>query len=74
MNHMMNVRHWIYSLNHYRRRYSTAIMSHPWTGFERPTRKVSWLRRDTLLFNLSIGCKADEPQFVYVSRRDVEAE
>ena len=36
-------------------------------GFEFPPRKVSWLKRDTLLFNLSIGCKADEPQFVYVS-------
>lgn len=37
-------------------------------GFEFPPRKVSWLKRDVLLFNLSIGCKADEPQFVYVSR------
>lgn len=43
-------------------------MAHPWIGFQRPARKVSWLTRDALLFNLSIGCKADEPHFTYVSR------
>lgn len=42
-------------------------MSEPWIGFERPSMKVSWLKRDTLLFNLSVGCKADEPHFVFVS-------
>ncbi|KFH48036.1 Enoyl-CoA hydratase 2, peroxisomal-like protein [Hapsidospora chrysogenum ATCC 11550] len=40
-------------------------------GFEFPPRKVSWLKRDTLLFNLSIGCKADEPQFVYLNTQEV---
>lgn len=42
-------------------------MAEPGVGFEFPARKVSWLKRDVLLFNLSIGCRADEPQFVYVS-------
>lgn len=42
-------------------------MTEPGVGFEFPARKVSWLKRDVLLFNVSIGCKADEPQFVYVS-------
>lgn len=42
-------------------------MAQPGVGHEFPTRKVSWLKRDVLLFNLSIGCRADEPQFVYVS-------
>ena len=41
-------------------------MAEPGVGFEFPPRKVSWLKRDVLLFNVSIGCKADEPQFVYV--------
>ncbi|VUC32643.1 unnamed protein product [Clonostachys rosea] len=40
-------------------------MNEPWKDFKFPVRKVSWLQRDTLLFNLSIGCRADEPQFVY---------
>lgn len=35
-------------------------------GFEFPARKVSWLKRDVLLYNLSIGCKADEQHFIYV--------
>lgn len=42
-------------------------MAEPGVGFEFPARKVSWVKRDVLLFNVSIGCKADEPQFVYVS-------
>lgn len=28
--------------------------------------KVSWTKRDALLFNASIGCKADELHFLYV--------
>lgn len=42
-------------------------MAQPGVGHEFPARKVSWLKRDVLLFNLSIGCRADEPHFVYVS-------
>ncbi|KAK7214627.1 hypothetical protein V2G26_002630 [Clonostachys chloroleuca] len=38
-------------------------MSEPWKEYEFPAKKVTWLQRDTLLFNLSIGCRADEPQF-----------
>ncbi|KAK0388819.1 hypothetical protein NLU13_5062 [Sarocladium strictum] len=40
-------------------------MSEPGVGHKLPTRKVSWLKRDVLLFNLSVGCKADESHFVY---------
>ncbi|KAK7216002.1 hypothetical protein V2G26_004005 [Clonostachys chloroleuca] len=40
-------------------------MDGPWVGYQLPVRKVSWLKRDTLLFNISIGCKADELQFLY---------
>lgn len=42
-----------------------ASPSEPWIGHEFPTRKVSWLKRDVLLYNVSIGCKADEPHYVY---------
>lgn len=41
-------------------------MTEPGVGHKLPPRKVSWLQRDALLFNLSIGCEADESQFVYV--------
>ncbi|CAG9989310.1 unnamed protein product [Clonostachys byssicola] len=40
-------------------------MDGPWVGYQLPVRKVSWLKRDTLLFNISIGCKADELHFLY---------
>ncbi|PGH09906.1 hypothetical protein AJ80_07616 [Polytolypa hystricis UAMH7299] len=40
-------------------------MTEPGVGHKFPARKVSWLKRDVLLFNISIGCKADEPQYVY---------
>ncbi|KAJ4505071.1 hypothetical protein HRR78_004421 [Exophiala dermatitidis] len=39
--------------------------SNPGVGFELPTKKVSWLKRDVLLFNISIGCTADELHFLY---------
>ena len=41
-------------------------MSCPGAGFEYPTTEVSWLKRDVLLFAVSIGCTADELQFLYV--------
>lgn len=41
-------------------------MSSPGVGFEYPEVEVSWLKRDVLLFANSIGCKADELQFLYV--------
>lgn len=43
-------------------------MSGPGAGFEYPTKEVSWLKRDALLFANSIGCTADELQFLYVCR------
>lgn len=43
-------------------------MSGPGAGFEYPPRVVSWLKRDALLFANSIGCKADELHFLFVSR------
>lgn len=42
-------------------------MAERWIDHELAVRKVSWLKRDTLLYNISIGCKVDEPHFVYVS-------
>lgn len=41
-------------------------MSGPGVGFEFAPKKVSWLKRDVLLFNISIGCTADELHFLYV--------
>ncbi|KAM5356870.1 hypothetical protein ACJ41O_003516 [Fusarium nematophilum] len=40
-------------------------MEGPGVDFKYPPKKVSWLKRDVLLFNVSIGCGAQEPQFVY---------
>ncbi|KAJ5908992.1 hypothetical protein N7495_001674 [Penicillium taxi] len=40
-------------------------MSAPGSGHEFPTEEVSWQKRDILLFANSIGCKADELQFLY---------
>lgn len=40
-------------------------MSGPGAGFEYPSQEVSWLKRDVLLFANSIGCTADELQFLY---------
>lgn len=40
-------------------------MSGPGAGFEYPAKPVSWLKRDALLFAASIGCTADELQFLY---------
>lgn len=42
-------------------------MSTPGAGHEFPRQEVSWLKRDALLFAYSIGCKADELHFLYVS-------
>lgn len=44
-------------------------MSGPGVGFEYPPQAVAWLKRDALLFANSIGCKADELHFLYVSSR-----
>jgi len=40
-------------------------MSGPGAGFEYPSVRVSWLKRDVLLFANSIGCTADELHFLY---------
>ncbi|KAJ5647688.1 hypothetical protein N7490_004060 [Penicillium lividum] len=40
-------------------------MSAPGAGHEFPPQDVSWQKRDVLLFANSIGCKADELQFLY---------
>jgi len=40
-------------------------MSYPGANFEYPPLQVAWLKRDLLLFANSIGCKADELQFLY---------
>lgn len=37
----------------------------PGVGFEYPPQEVSWLKRDVLLFALTIGCTADELHFLY---------
>lgn len=41
-------------------------MSGPGVGFEYPSREVSWLKRDALLFANSIGCTSEELHFLYV--------
>lgn len=41
-------------------------MSDPGAGFEYPPVEVSWLKRDILLFAVSIGCTVDELHFLYV--------
>lgn len=35
--------------------------------YEFPPQKVSWLKRDLLLFANTIGCEADELHFLFVS-------
>ncbi|KAL3423941.1 peroxisomal dehydratase [Phlyctema vagabunda] len=40
-------------------------MSEPGVGYSYPPARVSWLKRDVLLFALSIGCTAKELQFLY---------
>lgn len=42
-------------------------MSGPGVGYEYPRTAVSWLKRDVLLFAVSIGCTVDELHFIYVS-------
>lgn len=44
-------------------------MSAPGAGHEYPRQDVSWQKRDVLLFANSIGAKADELHFLYVSIR-----
>ncbi len=41
-------------------------MSGPGVGFEYPSTEVSWLKRDVLLFAVSIGCTVDELHLIYV--------
>ena len=46
-------------------------MSGAGAGHEYPSEPVSWLKRDVLLFNYSIGCKPEEElHFIYVSLMD----
>ncbi|KIV80415.1 hypothetical protein PV11_07915 [Exophiala sideris] len=40
-------------------------MSSPGAGYEYPSTEVSWLKRDVLLFAVSIGCTVDELHFIY---------
>ncbi|KAI0022586.1 peroxisomal multifunctional enzyme [Xylariomycetidae sp. FL0641] len=40
-------------------------MGGPGAGFEYPPEEVSWLKRDVLLFANTIGCTADELNFLY---------
>ncbi|KAI0997171.1 hypothetical protein K3495_g11015 [Podosphaera aphanis] len=47
-------------------------MSGPGVGFEFPSIEVAWLKRDLLLFASSIGCKADELQFLYEYHPDFQ--
>jgi hypothetical protein len=44
----------------------SVIMSGPGAGFEYPSTEVSWLKRDVLLFAVSIGCTVEELHFIYV--------
>lgn len=44
-------------------------MSAPGAGHEFPAQEVSWQKRDVLLFANSIGIKADELHFLYVSSK-----
>jgi hypothetical protein len=44
-------------------------MSAPGAGHEFPAKEVSWQKRDVLLFANSIGIKADELHFLYVSSK-----
>jgi hypothetical protein len=41
-------------------------MSGPGVGYQYPSTEVSWLKRDVLLFAVSIGCTVDELHFIYV--------
>lgn len=45
-------------------------MSGPGAGFKYPPTKVSWLKRDALLFASSIGATADELHFLYVCQEE----
>ena len=44
-------------------------MAAPGAGHEFPAKAVSWQKRDVLLFANSIGVKANELHFLYVSYR-----
>jgi hypothetical protein len=53
------------------REISSVNMSGPGVGFEYPRTEVSWLKRDVLLFAVSIGATAkEELHFIYV-REDI---
>jgi len=41
-------------------------MSEPWRNFRYPSKKVSWVKRDVLLFALSVGVKADDIHLLFV--------
>jgi len=43
-------------------------MSGPGAGHEYPSEAVSWLKRDVLLFAVSIGATVDELHLIYVRR------
>lgn len=48
----------------------TLSMATPGSGYEFPPQEVSWLQRDVLLFANSIGVKASDLHFLYVSAQD----
>jgi hypothetical protein len=43
-----------------------APNENPGQGHEHPPVEVSWLKRDVLLFAVSIGAKIDELNYIYV--------
>lgn len=53
-------------VHHYHPKNQIAIMVGPGVGYEQPREKVTWLKRDILLFANSIGCTTDELHFLYV--------
>jgi hypothetical protein len=53
---------------------TTAVAQTPVPTPPTTTNKVSWLKRDVLLFNASIGCTADELHFLYVRLRLLHAQ
>jgi hypothetical protein len=47
------------------------MSSGPGVGYEYPRTDVSWMKRDVLLFAVSIGCTVDELHFIYVRPPDL---
>lgn len=49
-------------------------MSGPGAGFEYPAQEIAWLKRDVLLFAVSIGCGVDELHFTYVRSLPIQSQ